>query len=147
MKMVSIALHSWAGAASSGGDPILVTGTVSRTWELYPGQTGTGELLREPSSPLVSSPFEVGTRVRLRASSQAKSFSFTVMGRSSVLKPKEGYVGLLGLAGGSAQSSNLVSGMSFMERLTFPVSFNLKVAKKRNEKKISSMSDYRSSQK
>lgn len=67
------------------------------------------------------------------------------MGSSSVLKPKEGYVGLLGLARGSAHSSNLVSGMSFMERLTFPVSCNLKVAKERNEKKTSYMSDYLSS--
>lgn len=45
-------------------------------------------------------------------------------------------MGLLGLAGGSAHSSNLVSGMSFMERLTFPASCNLKLTGKKQQKYI-----------
>ena len=81
----------------------------------------------EALSSLLSPPSPVEVHVRLHPNNQAKSFSLTVIRSSSLAyRPKERYVGLFGLDGGFAQSSNLVSGNYFMDRSLFADFSNLK---------------------
>ena len=61
-----------------------------------------------------------GTHVKFRPKNQAKSLAFTVMGSSySENRPNEGYMGVLGIDGGTRQPSNRTSGIFLTVHSTF----------------------------